>query len=409
MRCLECGAELDRIDNDHLLRCSGLTVEEYALRHHLPLDLILHPDQLDRPLDPSQWPGASARPMNAESRSTLCGLWLAGRLGREGDFTVIRGEVRRLDLLLWVQAQLEACGLRYVQTYHYAPGGHRVMARDALWAPVRLCDPFPVSLPDEPGALLDATAVFLAFAGEWHADYLFLRAADGRLGRALRDRLDEAFDIALVVLDDPVREDAVLLRTETPAHTWRLLNLLDRRLEELPGVLEQFAPEGPEATVTKVFDIDAAHFITDHPGQCVNLHGGRYTLHVRVTDRIQPATGFVIDYGDLKALVKRRVVDRLDHHVLNYADPGLAWRSSTELLATWIWERLIDYLPGLSELEIHETASSYCRYTGPDLETFRREGRSALLRVFTDPALGHSPWRRRLREQTPTLKVVGED
>lgn len=407
MRCLECGARLERIDNDHLLHCSGLTVQEYGLRHRLPLELILHPDQLDAAPDPGHWPAAAAVP-DAAARAVLCGLWLAGRLEREGPFTVVRGEIRRLDLLLWTQAQLERCGFRFLQTYHYPPGADRVMARNALWVPVRSCDPFPVALPQEPESLLDTAAVFLAFAGEWHADHLFLSAADEGLARALRDRLEADFDISLVALEDPAREDGLLLRTETPDHTWRLLNLLDRRLEEMPGVLEQFAPEGPEATVTKVFDIDAAHFITDHPGKCVNLHGGRYALHVRVTDRIQPATGFVIDYGELKALVKRRVVERLDHHALNYADPGLAWRSSTELLAVWIWEQLIDYLPGLAELEIHETGSSYCRYSGPDLETFRREGRSALLGHFTDESLGRSPWRERLRDQPPALKVVAE-
>ncbi len=408
MRCLECGARLERIDNEHLLQCSGLTVQEYALRHHLPLDLILHPDQLDVVPDPAAWPSGPGRPVSEPARAVLSGLGLAGRLGREGDFTVVHGEVRRLDLLLWTQARLEACGLRFMQTYHYRPDGHRVEARNTLRVPARLCDPFPLRLPDDPERFLDAVAVFLAFAGEWHADYLFLPTRDGTLGRALAHRLAETFGIRLEDLGPGWLAEGVLLRTQSPDHTWRLLNLLDRRLEELPGVLEQFAPEGPEATITKVFEFDSAHFITDHPGRCVNLHGGRYALHVRVTDRIQPATGFVMDYGELKALVKRRVIDRLDHQNLNYVTSGLAWRSSTELLATWIWEQLIDYLPGLSELVIHETASSYCRYVGPDLETFRREGPSTLLGHFADPELGRSPWRARLREQGPALKVVGE-
>jgi queuosine biosynthesis protein QueD len=409
MRCLECGAELERIDNEHLLQCSGLTVQEYALRHHLPLDLILHPDQLDAAPDPGSWPAAAVREVPQEARAVLCGLWMCGRLAREGDFCVVRGEIRRLDLLLWAQARLDSCGFRFLQTYHYRPDGHRVTARNTLQVPVRVCDPFPVALPEDPERFLDAVAVFLAFGGEWHADYLFLPAADADMGRELALRLEEAFGIRLLALDEGWLAEGVLLRSLSPDHTWRLLNLLDARLDDMPGVLEQFAPEGPEATITKVFEIDAAHFITDHPGRCVNLHGGRYALHVRVTDRIQPATGFVMDYGDLKALVRRRVIDRLDHQNLNYVDAGLAWRSSTELLATWIWERLIDYLPGLSELVIHETASSYCRYVGPDLESFRREGSSPLLGHFTDPRLGRSAWRARLREQGPALKVVGED
>ncbi len=409
MRCLECGAQLERIDNEHLLSCSGLTVQEYALRHHLPLDLILHPDQLDVSPDAERWPAPAFREAPPDVRAVLCGLWLAGRLAHEDGFLVVRGEIRRLDLLLWAQARLEDCGFRYLQTYHYGSDSHRVVARNTLQVPRRHCDPFPLTLAEDPERFLDIVAVFLAFAGEWHADYLFLPARDPALGRALRQRLDQEFGVRFVELEEGWLDDGLLLRALSPDHTWRLLNLLDARLEAMPGVLEQFAPEGPEATITKVFEFDSAHFITDHPGKCVNLHGGRYALHVRVTDRIQPATGFVMDYGDLKALVQRRVIGRLDHENLNYVDAGLAWRSSTELLATWIWEQLIDYLPGLAELVIHETASSYCRYVGPDLETYRREGRSALLQTFTHPELGRSRWRARLREQEPLLRVVGED
>jgi hypothetical protein len=46
MRCLECGHELEWLDNEHLLQCSGLTLHEYAIRHHQPLDLLLRPDQV---------------------------------------------------------------------------------------------------------------------------------------------------------------------------------------------------------------------------------------------------------------------------------------------------------------------------------------------------------------------------
>ena len=41
MQCLECGNEVANLDNRHLLRCCSLTLQEYAIRHHLPLDLLI--------------------------------------------------------------------------------------------------------------------------------------------------------------------------------------------------------------------------------------------------------------------------------------------------------------------------------------------------------------------------------
>ena len=100
MQCLECGTELQRLENEHLFSCCGLTLHEYALRHHMPLDLILSPDQInvaDRVMDYAR---ASACP-GETARSLLQGFRLAGLLKDEGEFTVLPGDVRRLDLLLW--------------------------------------------------------------------------------------------------------------------------------------------------------------------------------------------------------------------------------------------------------------------------------------------------------------------
>lgn len=63
----------------------------------------------------------------------------------------------------------------------------------------------------------------------------------------------------------------------------------------------------------------------------------------------------------------------------------------------YIWEQLIDFLPELIELTLYETPQSWCQYSGPDLETWQRQGSQPLLGRFTDPALGHSPWRHWLR------------
>ncbi|MBS0577329.1 MAG: 6-carboxytetrahydropterin synthase [Proteobacteria bacterium] len=53
---------------------------------------------------------------------------------------------------------------------------------------------------------------------------------------------------------------------------------------------------------------------------------------------------------------------QLDHHYLNDIE-GLD-NPTSERLAIWIWDRLKPVLPALSEVVIHETCTSGCRYRG---------------------------------------------
>ena len=59
---------------------------------------------------------------------------------------------------------------------------------------------------------------------------------------------------------------------------------------------------------------DSAHVIPGHP-KCGRLHGHTYSLHAEVHGEVDPATGFVMDFGAVKDVL-RTVADRLDHHVL---------------------------------------------------------------------------------------------
>ncbi|HET6404770.1 MAG TPA: 6-carboxytetrahydropterin synthase [Candidatus Thermoplasmatota archaeon] len=59
---------------------------------------------------------------------------------------------------------------------------------------------------------------------------------------------------------------------------------------------------------------DAAHVIPHHP-KCGHLHGHTYALHAELTGDIDPRTGFIMDFGTVKDVL-REVADRLDHRVL---------------------------------------------------------------------------------------------
>jgi 6-pyruvoyl tetrahydropterin synthase/QueD family protein len=403
MRCLECEQEIDRLDNEHLLQCSGLTLHEYAIRHHVPLDLLLQPDQVGsafeaRPVARRRYPGERAR-------AVLQGLDWAGLVERDGDDVRIRGEVRRLDQLLWDLEQLADFGFRFRQAYGYRDDTHRVVARSELVAPAEHLRPAVRAVPEPPPAFLDALAVFVAHAGDLQAGYLLLPFALTAQARDAAERLRRDHGVDCVTLAAGGAAEGSLLRTRTPADTRALMALVRERLSVIPDGWTRFHDPMPEATVTKELVFDAAHFITDHPAKCSNLHGGRYLLQVQVSGRIDPLTGCVVDYGYLKRIVNRLVVERFDHHTLNYAAPELAWRSSTEMICVFVWEQLIDYLPGLSGLRLYETTQSWCDYRGPTLAEYQQQGQSRLLAHFPTMDAGE---RRRLirRDPRPLLSTA---
>ena len=406
MRCFECGVELDRLDNDHLLECCGFTLQEYAIRHQLPLDLVLHPDQINRPDSVDAYPAASLQ-RSESARATLEGLRWAGLLHMGESFAEIRGEIRRLDLLLWDLEQLAEIGFRFRQDYEYSADTHRVVARNRLRVAVRNLRPGRRwATPEPPPAFLDTLAVYVGHAAELHAGYLFMQFPHAADAQAVRETLAREHAVDCCLLDAADHPGGALLRTLTKADAKNLLSLLQQRLAAMPGAWERFTAPTPSATVSKELVFDAAHFITDHPAKCSNLHGGRYQLHVQVSDRVDPVTGCVVDYGYLKRVVNRQVIERFDHHNLNYAAAELAWRSSTEMLCVHIWESLIDYLPGLSGLRLFETTQSWCDYRGPALETFQVHGSDSLLRPFAqtpDMALR----RRWLGGQPTALRAAG--
>lgn len=403
MQCPECHADIARLGGQHLFDCCGLTLQEYALRHSLVLDALVPPEMVDAEEDPATYPQA-ANPHDRRARLLLGAVAAAGRLLEEGPWQVIPGEVRSLDALLWLQARLEPLGFTFRQEYSTARGSHRVVARNRLKRSAKKAlEPLPFADLSE-DERNDYAAAFLAFCGMPQAGYIFFRVAPGPELDALRGWLDEACHIQTVALE-PL-DGRAWIRTRRIDDARRLIEGLLPQLREIPGQEERLYGDGPEATIVKEQGFDAAHFITDHPGSCANMHGGHYSVRFKVHDRIDPCDGFVMDYGNLKQVVKARVIDVLDHHTLNYAAPELAWRSSTEFLAVWMWERLIDYLPALTELEIHETGTSYCQYRGPSLEEFQEQGGQALLRHFQNPELGRSEARQAGAGRRAELRLV---
>ncbi len=407
--CLECKAELTQLDNLHLAACCGLTLQEYAIRHGLPLDVVVPRELLNHEPPVSDYPQRAPQ-VQRKTRVILAAVRAVGMLEEHGQLWAIPGEIRRLDQLLWLAQHLQDYGFCFQQSYQFNSRVHRVTASNHLKAAKdNLVETSPIAV--EKLSAFDfvlLAAVAAALRSDVYDDYVFLRFSDRGLADAFAQRLKAEFSITLKALV-PVAGEGAYLRTLTPADTVALLGVLRPQLSRIPCANERFYADAPQALVAKELVFDSAHFITDHPGKCANLHGGRYSLVVKVQDRIDPYTGFVVDYGHLKAVVQREVIEKLDHRHLNLADTSLGWRSSTELINLFIWRQLIEYLPNLYELQTYETAQSYCCFQGPPLEEMREFGRLSGSH-FESAALGRSSLRRFLSEErvAPHLTIVGE-
>ena len=79
--------------------------------------------------------------------------------------------------------------------------------------------------------------------------------------------------------------------------------------------------------VTKEFVWDCAHMLSNHEGLCANVHGHTYKMEVTVsrtsTDVLCVSgsnEGMVIDFKQLKDMVKKVLVDRLDHAFITWGN-----------------------------------------------------------------------------------------
>jgi 6-pyruvoyltetrahydropterin/6-carboxytetrahydropterin synthase len=98
-------------------------------------------------------------------------------------------------------------------------------------------------------------------------------------------------------------------------------------------------------------------------GKCSNKnwHGHNYNLHVTVKGRPDPVTGFIIDVKLLSEIIKKEVIDHLDHSNLNldvaFIPAGM--QPTTENLVILIWQRLAKALESypcqLHALKLWET------------------------------------------------------
>lgn len=114
--------------------------------------------------------------------------------------------------------------------------------------------------------------------------------------------------------------------------------------------------------VFREFTFEAAHRLPRVPSghKCGRLHGHSYRIEVHVRGDVDPVSGMVIDFADIKAAFKP-LEDVLDHHYLNEVD-GLD-NPTSENLARWVWKHIEGSIP-LSRIVVRETCTSGVAYHG---------------------------------------------
>ncbi|MQY78632.1 MAG: 6-carboxytetrahydropterin synthase QueD [Bacteroidetes bacterium] len=142
--------------------------------------------------------------------------------------------------------------------------------------------------------------------------------------------------------------------------------------------------------VTKEFGFEMAHALWNYDGPCRNVHGHSYRLYVTVigepiNSQTDPKHGMVIDFGDLKKIVKTTIINKFDHsvvvskeaphHLLQNIEQMfekydvMDYQPTCENLVVYFAGRLMEKLPEnlkLFSLRLVETAKSYAEWYAED-------------------------------------------
>ncbi|AEH00788.1 6-carboxytetrahydropterin synthase [Lacinutrix sp. 5H-3-7-4] len=139
--------------------------------------------------------------------------------------------------------------------------------------------------------------------------------------------------------------------------------------------------------ITKLFSFETGHALYGYDGKCKNVHGHSYKLSVTVfgqpiTDTANVKFGMVIDFSDLKKIVKEEVVDVFDHAtVFNKNTPHVElakelsdrghnvllvdYQPTSEMMVVDFAKKIKKRLPDniqLHSLKLQETESSYAEW-----------------------------------------------
>lgn len=148
---------------------------------------------------------------------------------------------------------------------------------------------------------------------------------------------------------------------------------------------------GNNIRITKQFSFETGHALYGYDGKCKNVHGHSYKLSVTVfgkpiSDNTNAKFGMVIDFTDLKKIVKEEIVDVFDHAtVFNKNTPHVElakelqkrdhnvllvdYQPTSEMMVLDFAKKIAKRLPEhikLHSLKLQETDSSFAEWFESD-------------------------------------------
>jgi len=98
------------------------------------------------------------------------------------------------------------------------------------------------------------------------------------------------------------------------------------------------------------FYINSAHYLPNYVGKCKQLHGHTWTLEVSIQGSVNPDTGFVMDFHQISYIVQTKVIDILDHKLIN----DIIENPTAENILQWIKDTLGKHFDNVVKLRLRE-------------------------------------------------------
>lgn len=142
--------------------------------------------------------------------------------------------------------------------------------------------------------------------------------------------------------------------------------------------------------VTKEFNFEMGHALFGYDGACKNIHGHSYKLKVclmgkPIDDNQNPNNGMVIDFRELKSIIKENIIDKLDHSLMlnqQFYDNNkdiissfgenvllMPFQPTCENILLFIVDKIKELIPNhlvLFSVYLRETQSSYAEWFAND-------------------------------------------
>lgn len=126
--------------------------------------------------------------------------------------------------------------------------------------------------------------------------------------------------------------------------------------------------------VIKQFEFESAHRLSKYEGKCKRVHGHNYKVTVTCEAVDLDERGILVDFGDIKKVVKAHIIERFDHRLIlnghddenrklfrEFDQDWLVWveyNPTAENMAIDFLKIIGEHIPSVKSVEIYETPDS---------------------------------------------------